>query len=99
SWSGMGAVIFRCLAKDRSRRYPRAGDLADALRRLGDEAPETRPRKDSRIATSVSPVIGVPGFVGREKELDELRGRLDAASSGEAQLVLISGEIGVGKSC
>ena len=40
-----------------------------------------------------------PGFVGREAELDRLRGLLEAAeSAGEGRLVLVSGDAGIGKS-
>ena len=36
-------------------------------------------------------------FVGREAELSELRRRLSAATAGEGNTVLISGELGIGK--
>src|SRR4030095_8640138 len=36
-------------------------------------------------------------FVGREKEFAELQRRLNAAMSGECQLVLVGGEAGIGK--
>ncbi len=39
-----------------------------------------------------------PAFVGREREIDQLRGVMNGLEIGEGQLVLISGEAGIGKS-
>ena len=39
------------------------------------------------------------GFVGREHELGQLMGRWKLAQDGEGQVVLLSGEPGIGKSC
>src|SRR5439155_10282429 len=37
-------------------------------------------------------------FIGRERELGELQRRLQAALSGECHFVVVSGEVGIGKS-
>src|SRR5690348_10264328 len=42
-------------------------------------------------------VLSANGFVGRERELGELRRALDQADSGQGRLFLISGEPGIGK--
>ena len=42
------------------------------------------------------PPQGIP-LVGRERELDLLRERLDAALAGRGSLILIGGEAGIGK--
>jgi DNA-binding SARP family transcriptional activator len=46
----------------------------------------------ARTATTLSP------FVGREEELELLKRRWDKAKAGEAQVVLVTGEPGIGKS-
>ncbi len=46
------------------------------------------------------PVVSVPAlgpFVGRERELRELRGALDGALEGRGRTVLLAGEAGIGK--
>jgi len=40
---------------------------------------------------------GRPGFVGREPELEQLEGYLAAAIAGQGQVVLVTGEAGMGK--
>ena len=47
---------------------------------------------------NVSDDQGLTPFVGRDKELGVLRGHLDQALAGQGQVVLISGEAGIGKS-
>jgi predicted ATPase len=42
--------------------------------------------------------MGARGFVGRERDLGELRTAMDAAAAGQGSLVLVAGEAGIGKS-
>jgi class 3 adenylate cyclase/tetratricopeptide (TPR) repeat protein len=50
----------------------------------------------SRLHASVA--RGLSRFVGRDNELDQLRGALERAASGRGQVVAVVGEPGVGKS-
>jgi DNA-binding SARP family transcriptional activator len=56
------------------------------------------PRAAPAVAVDGVDAGGAGGFVGRERELRELLGGLEAALGGEGRLFLISGEPGIGKS-
>jgi class 3 adenylate cyclase/predicted ATPase len=45
-----------------------------------------------------APVLGVPALVGRDEEIGLLRRRWEQAKEGLGQVVLVSGEAGIGKS-
>jgi class 3 adenylate cyclase/tetratricopeptide (TPR) repeat protein len=62
------------------------------LFRLVSEHPDIRTRFDAGIAR------GMTKFVGRRPEIETLQAALDRAKEGEAQVVDIVGEAGVGKS-
>jgi DNA-binding SARP family transcriptional activator len=57
----------------------------------GIPRPAPRPDKDKRLKARAV-------FVGRERELGELRSGLDSAFAGRGRLFLVSGEPGIGKS-
>lgn len=61
----------------------------ELLRRLGDEA------DDASLDSASAPAA--PVFVGRARELGKLRSAVDDAAKGEAVVVFVSGESGVGK--
>ena len=87
-----GSVILRLLAKDADDRYKTAYDtilaLCDATKH---PLPiETNAIRDSFLLAST--------FVGREKELKQLKESLDYIQENKQQTWLIGGESGVGKS-
>lgn len=91
-------LVYSCLAKESEARPPRALELAQQLRRLG---------QDLGAQQSSRPVLRpqTPGLrhsshtlVGRQQEIAEIERRLDFALEGESQLILIGGDAGVGKS-
>ncbi len=98
--SELERVVMACLAKEPSARPPTGRKLAKDLRRCAAHLPEdesTQPltrRGKPAVRAATSEMI----LVGRKDETDRLRERLDAALAGECQLVLIAGEVGVGKS-
>ncbi len=82
-------VVMELLNPDRSRRPPSARAVIEALageNAFAGELPYLR--RD----------ILVPGFVGRAEILKELKALVPAAASGQARVVCISGDRGVGKS-
>jgi predicted Ser/Thr protein kinase/tetratricopeptide (TPR) repeat protein len=98
-------IVLKCLAKDPLQRYQRAADLrlilevtASGLRR------RDRPPSASTLAAGdplpAAPAIDAQApidFVGRDRELEQLAEVWRHVTSGHRQLVMISGEAGIGK--
>ncbi|MGI9658942.1 MAG: protein kinase domain-containing protein, partial [Gaiellaceae bacterium] len=87
------ALIMRLLAKDPGERPDSAADVREALESIdttATEAPsgEQTPSLD-RLAGGV--------FVGRQREVDELKAALENALSGRGRLTMLHGEPGIGK--
>ena len=61
------------------------------VRPLPESAVNREPRARKRPSAPAVPLIG------REREVDELRGALDAALAGEGRVVLLAGEPGTGR--
>lgn len=92
------ALILTCIAKDAGKRPPRAGEVAESLRRCQTRLHQSDLGKSVMLTkTMVLPRVALSPFIGREKEQAELQKRLNAAISGECQFVVVSGEPGVGK--
>jgi len=83
-------VIFKLLQRKPMERFQSAYEVISALEKLRRRRPEKRWLK--------RPFLFAGEFVGREKELDRLKGLLDIAIKGEGSFVLVGGEAGVGKS-
>ena len=88
------ALILKMLAKAPEERPASAGAVRQALATVSAQAPAVVERGEEgnpldRLASGV--------FVGRERELEELRTSVDAARAGQGQLVLLAGEPGIGK--
>ena len=89
------ALIMRMLAKDPGERPESASDVLSAL-----EAMETSNVTESlvvedTIRTLDSVSSGV--FVGRQKEMDDLKAALEDSLSGRGRMVTLVGEPGIGK--
>ena len=95
----LDAIVMSCLAKETGQRPQKAGEVADSLKRYRARL------HDSDRARSVTGFTrtfmvqrpALAPFVGRTKEFAELQQRLNAAVAGECQLVVVSGEPGIGK--
>ncbi|MEM6456229.1 MAG: ABC transporter substrate-binding protein, partial [Acidobacteriota bacterium] len=99
----LDALILACLAKRTDGRPESGVELARQLRAIREQLPpellKTLPH--SPVADAVDDAPRVPHaapFVGRAEELDALKQALQAAVRGSAQLVLVGGEPGAGKS-
>jgi DNA-binding SARP family transcriptional activator len=74
--------------------------LKDLQRAILDHDPSLLPpsQAEAEVALEGVDAGGSGAFVGRERELRELVGGLDAALAGTGRLFLVSGEPGIGKS-
>ncbi len=90
------ALILNLLAKVPEERPTSARAVREALAAIADAAaaPAT-----AGAPTEVNPLDRLAGgvFVGREREMDVLRGALEDALAGRGRLVLLVGEPGIGK--
>src|ERR1043165_2747808 len=89
-------IIERALAKEKTFRYPSAGEMADALRSLRASITGTW----SGIPIVYDPDLidrSAPSFVGRESEIQKLETLLQQAIEGTGRIVFITGEPGIGK--
>ncbi len=99
----LDAIVMRALAKMPADRYQTADELSRDLAAVEVDVQTARSEIASRehvrtqagttARTSASAML-----VGREAEIVVLRRRLEMALAGECQLVLLSGDAGVGKS-
>lgn len=93
------AIILQCLEKKPENRFQNARDLARALEQCRLTPQHTYQPPPLPIC---SPAITVQSqankFVGRVKEITELRQGLLTSSMGECKFFLIGGETGIGKS-
>jgi hypothetical protein len=88
------ALILRMLAKVPADRPASAAEVVAALERVDPEA-KSASHSDSQANPLDRLARGV--FVGRERELERLRGALDNALGGHGSVVMVVGEPGIGK--
>ncbi len=97
--SELEEVILSCLHKEAAKRPPQIGEVAEALKRYRSGLRDSD--KDRSLTgftrTFQAHRAAHTPFVGRSKEFAELQTRLNAAVAGECQLVVVSGEPGIGK--
>ena len=89
-------ILERALAKDKTRRYSTAREMADALRSLRSSTTGTW----AGIPIVYDPDLidrSLPSFVGRDPEMRKLDGLLQQAIGGSGRIAFITGEPGIGK--
>jgi class 3 adenylate cyclase len=88
------ALILKLLAKAPEDRLQDAGAVREALKIISDA-----PQEKLEALLEANPLDRLAGgiFVGREKELEELRGCLTNALSGRGGTAMLIGEPGIGK--
>jgi tetratricopeptide (TPR) repeat protein len=95
------ALILRLLAKDPSERPESAADVLTALEGtdLRDVAETPLGKGGMRGVDDAHALDSLAGgvFVGRQREMGELKVALEEALSGRGRLVLLVGEPGIGK--
>ena len=90
------ALIMRLLAKDPNERPESAAAIPEALTAVMQSAAAVAERMTEEAANPLDRLAGGV-FVGREKEMDELRAGLEDALSGRGRLLMLVGEPGIGK--
>jgi eukaryotic-like serine/threonine-protein kinase len=90
------SLVLRLLAKDPNERPSSASAIPEALQAIVATASTTTP---VAAESDVNPLdrLATGIFVGREKEMDELRAGLEDALSGRGRLMMLVGEPGIGK--
>lgn len=97
----LSAVILKCMAKEKDKRYQSVQELLSALESLekGTEISmaETEPQLPAFLSEEKPVEEERAVFVAREIELDRLNRFLEQSLSGKGQVVFITGEAGNGK--
>ena len=90
------ALILRLLTKDPTQRPESAADVLTALEGIDLAASAEGPAPEHDEAHALDSLAGGV-FVGRQREMGELKGALEDALSGRGRLVTLVGEPGIGK--
>ena len=90
------ALILRLLSKDPSERPEAASDVLAALEAVDLSAISVEAAQPADEAHALDSLAGGV-FVGRQREMGELKGCLEDALSGRGRLVMLVGEPGIGK--
>ena len=92
----LDALILRLLAKNPAERPESATDVLSALEAIDLATSVEQPVAGADEASSLDGLAGGV-FVGRQKEMGDLKAALEDALSGRGRLVTLVGEPGIGK--
>jgi tetratricopeptide (TPR) repeat protein len=90
------ALILRLLAKDPDERPPSAADVRHALVAIDLSSSKEGSEAQLADANALDSLAGGV-FVGRQREMGELKAALEDALSGRGRLQMLVGEPGIGK--
>ena len=97
-WPVLRVLLGKLMAKEVARRPQTFQEVRQDLRGLAGALAARKPTADDAVSTGQVPgVEGETRCVGRETERAELQRVLDRAVGGKGALVLIGGELGIGK--
>ena len=99
---GFSFIIFKCLNKDKNKRYQQIEELIPELIEIKKDSPITYSALQPKLPPFLSKGSGEiitekTVLVAREQELEKLERFLDSALAGKSQLVFVTGESGAGK--
>ncbi|MEE8346459.1 MAG: AAA family ATPase, partial [Dehalococcoidia bacterium] len=89
-------LILALLAKDPQERPESAAAVGEELRRIQQASAEGAAVEPATAAGVELPAL-VGRFVGRRREIDELKAALEDTLSGKGRLMMLVGEPGIGK--
>ena len=89
----LSALIMRLLSKDAADRPASAREVATALQAID---PTTPIEADTDGAPTLDRLAGGV-FVGRQREMDQLKAALEGALGGRGRVMMLVGEPGIGK--
>ncbi|MCI0824856.1 MAG: protein kinase, partial [Chloroflexi bacterium] len=92
----LDALILRLLAKDPSERPESATDVLSALDAIDLTNSVEQPAADVEETHALDSLAGGV-FVGRQREMGDLKAALEETLSGRGRLVMLVGEPGIGK--
>ncbi len=97
---GLRSLVARCLAKDAAARPNSTTELPALLERALESAPPAPRAKAGRPAAGSdgTPAVAAPKAFGREEEVARVVGAFDAVVAGKGRTVLVTGDVGMGKS-
>ncbi|MDP6514056.1 MAG: AAA family ATPase, partial [SAR202 cluster bacterium] len=90
------ALIMRLLSKDPSERPESASDVLAALEAV-DVSSSEQSITEPEVALNVLDSLAGDVFVGRQREMDDLKAALEDALGGRGRMVTLVGEPGIGK--
>jgi class 3 adenylate cyclase len=90
-------LVLRLLAKAPDDRPPSAAEALAEIEELASRTPEELEAGSEPADENPLDMLAGGVFVGREPELEELRGAVDEALGGRGRLLLLVGEPGIGK--
>ncbi|MCH7735716.1 MAG: AAA family ATPase, partial [Chloroflexi bacterium] len=93
----LDSLIMRLLSKNPAERPDSAGDVLSALTAIDATPREVPADVDGSESGSLDGMAGGV-FVGRQREMDQLKASLENALSGRGRMVTLVGEPGIGKS-
>ncbi len=95
----LAKLVLRCLDKDAARRPDSRTELPELLARVLD-APVVPSRASDRGPAAISslpPSIAAPSATGRDEEIARVRGAIETVEAGRGRTVLVTGDVGMGK--